>query len=211
MKWLIIFSTWVENNSGQIQILIALVAIGLAIMAYKKVLEQIDISNKQTEVSIAQMNLLNKERVFELRLRLIARISEQMITLGDLDNVYATTQNKLNSLFLKSLNFDSEVIDKIDLFEREKRTILIKGRFFVVEYKKKIDDLLNKVDNTREIDLMESVLEEIEQYQIIYNSKFSELKFINQIIEYMFMGLDTPDPMKTFRVLLGVEAHNKPQ
>lgn len=37
--FLVSFSTWAADNSGQIQIVIALVAIGLAFAGYKKVLQ----------------------------------------------------------------------------------------------------------------------------------------------------------------------------
>ena len=66
---LVTLSTWAESNSGQIQIIIALGAIWLAFKAYKQVLEQIEISNKQTDISIKQngidaklstLNLLNE-------------------------------------------------------------------------------------------------------------------------------------------------------
>lgn len=41
---LVTISTWAENNSGQIQIIIALVAIYMAFKGYQKVLEQISLS-----------------------------------------------------------------------------------------------------------------------------------------------------------------------
>ncbi|MCO8073145.1 hypothetical protein NI470_05370 [Acinetobacter lwoffii] len=66
---LVTLSTWAESNSGQIQIMIGVIALGFAYKAYKKVLEQIEISNKQTDISIKQngidaklatLNLLNE-------------------------------------------------------------------------------------------------------------------------------------------------------
>ncbi|WP_171499793.1 hypothetical protein [Acinetobacter nosocomialis] len=42
-------STWAENNSGQIQIVIAVVALWLAILGYKKVIKQIQMAKEQEE------------------------------------------------------------------------------------------------------------------------------------------------------------------
>lgn len=69
--YLVFFSTWAENNSGQIQILIAIVALVYARKAYVKVLEQIDISNKQSNKVIEQEVIANNQRIFELRLKVI--------------------------------------------------------------------------------------------------------------------------------------------
>lgn len=51
---LVKLSTWVEGNSGQIQIVIGFVALIFAYKAYRKVIEQIDFSNKQMQLSIKQ-------------------------------------------------------------------------------------------------------------------------------------------------------------
>lgn len=53
---LVKFSTWAEGNSGQIQIVIAFVALGLAIFGFKQIIEQIKISKKQEEMTIEQMD-----------------------------------------------------------------------------------------------------------------------------------------------------------
>lgn len=69
----------IGKNSGQIQSIVAIVALIVAIVALFKVLKQIDISNDQTKISIEQMDKLNKERVFELRLRLRVEIFNQIV------------------------------------------------------------------------------------------------------------------------------------
>lgn len=66
-EYLVAFSTWAENNSGQIQILIAFVALFFAFQGYRKVLEQIKISNRQE-------NIANNQREFELRYNLLNSI-----------------------------------------------------------------------------------------------------------------------------------------
>lgn len=67
---LVNFSTWAEGNSGQIQIVIAGGAIYLAWLGYKKVLEQIGISNKQDKEA-------EKNRFYELKLNLIKAVSDE--------------------------------------------------------------------------------------------------------------------------------------
>lgn len=60
---------WFGSNAGQVQILIAVVALVYARRAYLKVVEQIAISNKQTQKAIDQEVIANKQRIFELRLK----------------------------------------------------------------------------------------------------------------------------------------------
>lgn len=55
------WSKAIEDNSGKIQIVIALGAIWLAYKAYKKVIEQIEISNEQTKLSIKQTKLATEQ------------------------------------------------------------------------------------------------------------------------------------------------------
>lgn len=43
---LVKLSTWVEGNSGQIQILIGTLALGLAIFGFRQIIEQINIAKK---------------------------------------------------------------------------------------------------------------------------------------------------------------------
>lgn len=68
---LAIFSTWVENNSGWIQILIALIALGYAHY---------------------QINLFKKQRYFELRLQLMGFIYEQLEIVKDIKLKMLKTQ-----------------------------------------------------------------------------------------------------------------------
>ncbi|HCV3290916.1 TPA: hypothetical protein OV720_003275, partial [Acinetobacter baumannii] len=55
-NYLVSFSTWAENNSGQIQIVIAVVALWLAILGYKKVIKQIQMAKEQEEQNYQQRN-----------------------------------------------------------------------------------------------------------------------------------------------------------
>lgn len=103
------FSTWVEGNSGQLQILIALGAIGLAFAGYKKVLKQIDISTKQEA-------LTERNRFYELKLNLIKAVNEE------LQNVQVLSDDFLNSvdiffLCIQEINVKNPILIKdIDNF-----------------------------------------------------------------------------------------------
>lgn len=46
LNYLVSFSTWAESNSGQIQILIGILALSLAIFGYRQIIEQIKIAKK---------------------------------------------------------------------------------------------------------------------------------------------------------------------
>lgn len=67
---LVKFSTWAEGNSGQIQIVIAVVALFFAYQGYRKVLKQIEISNKQEMEA-------EKNRFYELKLNLIKAVNDE--------------------------------------------------------------------------------------------------------------------------------------
>lgn len=119
MDSLIAFSTWVENNAGQIQIGIGLFALILAILGYLKILKQIDISNTQTDSSIAQTKLtikqivqLNHERQFELRFNLkkeiIFHISEFEILKKRYEN-QGTRVSEIEGNLEGNIHFEREI------------------------------------------------------------------------------------------------------
>lgn len=66
---LVSFSTWLEGNSGQIQIAIALGALYLAYKAYKKVLDQLKIAKKQEDEAFIQRGLELKVQSMNLSLK----------------------------------------------------------------------------------------------------------------------------------------------
>lgn len=77
---LVAFSTWAENNSGQIQIVIAVAALIYAWKAYHKVLDQIKISNRQEQTA-------NDQRGFELKIQALS------LLLTALDKNHASQKN----------------------------------------------------------------------------------------------------------------------
>ncbi|WP_180025248.1 hypothetical protein [Acinetobacter sp. YH16049] len=72
---------WLGDNSGQIQIIIALGAIWLAFKGYKKVLEQIQISHKQTEFAVRQEELHLKLNIINVTNQNIETIGKMLIQL----------------------------------------------------------------------------------------------------------------------------------
>lgn len=72
------FSTWAEGNSGQIQIVIAVVALIYAWKAYHKVLEQIEISNNQTEIANNQNQKANEQRALDLKIKILDELFKSL-------------------------------------------------------------------------------------------------------------------------------------
>lgn len=109
---LVSFSTWVENNSGQIQIVIAFGAIWLAFAGYKKVLQQIYISTKQEEQA-------EKNRFYELKLNLIKAVNEESSRVQFLHDEF---MNSVDMYFLCKQNFaihSKELNTFLDAFFKE--------------------------------------------------------------------------------------------
>ncbi len=123
---------WLGSNSGQVQTLIAILALVLAYVVYKKVLEQIRISQEQTrftqqqrtlDLRISTLNLINENIQNNLKnIILIDSVVSQMenlhsklVEINDVDSV------KLESLIGKMVSYklETEGIKKqlVSLFE----------------------------------------------------------------------------------------------
>lgn len=87
---LVKFSTWAEGNSGQIQIVIAVIALFFAFLGYRKVIKQIEISNDQTKISLDNQALTNKQNQTDLRLHIIGILLETFDKLIALKNELST-------------------------------------------------------------------------------------------------------------------------
>ncbi|MCH7353833.1 MULTISPECIES: hypothetical protein [unclassified Acinetobacter] len=85
---------------GLIQIAIGIIAIVLAILGYRKVLKQIDISNKQTNLTIAQVNSLNKERQADLKISLLSELNLQIKQLIEIKHNYEKLTIDLGNLLI---------------------------------------------------------------------------------------------------------------
>ena len=78
--------TWLGSNSGQIQIVIAVIALFFAFLGYRKVIKQIEISNDQTKISLDNQALTNKQNQTDLRLHIIGILLETFDKLIALKN-----------------------------------------------------------------------------------------------------------------------------
>lgn len=91
---------WLGSNSGQIQIIIALGAIWLAFQGYKKVLEQIRISQKQEQIANDQRGSELKIHALNVALMALERNTAKINNLKEILD--------LSKIALKSVNSDSE-------------------------------------------------------------------------------------------------------
>lgn len=104
---------WLGNNAvGLIQIVIALGALFLAFLAYKKVLKQIEISQKQEEKAGDQRDVELKIQLVDLSLTILEKV---FITL--------TKQKEVLDLLEESLNSHSDKIDITDDSEISRQDI----------------------------------------------------------------------------------------
>lgn len=95
---------------GIIQILIGIGALSLAILAYRKVLKQIDISNQQTQLTIEQVGSLNRERQADLKTKLFAEINMQIRQFSELRKNYETMEIEISQLEIITKNKIPEVL-----------------------------------------------------------------------------------------------------
>lgn len=96
---LVVFSTWAENNSGQIQIILGILAFYLAINAYRKALdqtqlgllsiqkaqEQLDHSLVQAELNQQNRFVDNKNTILTLLVELIDRAKQGLNEVSEID------------------------------------------------------------------------------------------------------------------------------
>lgn len=101
---LVAFSTCIEDNSGQIQILIAFGAIYLAYKGYVKVLEQIYISTKQEKRANEQRNFELKIQSLNLSLMALDRNAAKINNLKELLD--------LSKQSIESINSESDVTEE---------------------------------------------------------------------------------------------------
>ena len=103
LNYLVSFSTWAESNSGQIQILIGILALSLAIFGYRQIIEQIKIAKKHEDRA-------DEQRKFELKIQslnmsLIA-LDKNALKINNFKKIL-----KLSEGSIKSLDQNSEVIE----------------------------------------------------------------------------------------------------
>ncbi|MBJ9905854.1 hypothetical protein [Acinetobacter bereziniae] len=163
-NYLVSFSTWAENNSGQIQIVIAVIALWLAVLGYKKVLKQINMTIDQEEKAHLQRN-------YELKIEainLLFKISE-------------STQNKLKGLysFQNALeNTEPDITDEKEIIELKNLSTTIEDGI------NKSENLQSEIDRTlkainRKNDFEYEIL--LENLKSLYSALSTSNKEMNEI------------------------------
>lgn len=152
---------WLGQNSGQVQIVIAILAFILAYIVYRKVLEQIKISNRQTEISNNQISIANEQRKFELQLTLVSMLYEHLVKTSKLKN-RAEILLKNYETYIKSLYEKEDSTPVVEKLEGVKKCLgtLIKSLSDVGAYYKKISDSI-VADESITILIMQDMLIEI--------------------------------------------------
>lgn len=206
--WEFIIKVWecLDSNSGQIQIIIAVAALIYAWKAYRKLLKQIKISNwqtdlslQQTKISIAQMEKLNNERFFELKLRLKIRIGEQLKTLSELQEAQNALSSKLQGLSIDTQANSPGSLDAIKNMEKLHRENLVQGWDFIQKQQIELKELSDRIVTTSDISFMESVLEDIEHKIIECNSMWRGIKNMNENIDMMWVTVNGMSPIEALR------------
>lgn len=197
---------WLNSNSGQIQIIIAVAALIYAWKAYRKVLKQIKISDRQTDlslqqtnISIAQMDKLNNERLFELRLRLKIRVGEQLKTLSELQEAQNALSSKLQGLSIDTQANSPGSLDAIKNMEKLHRENLVRGWDFIRKQQIELKELSARLVTISDISLMESILEDIEHKIIECNSMWRGIKNMNETVDMMWVTVNGMSPIEALR------------
>ena len=191
---------WMGSNSGQVQTFIGIIALGFAVLAYFKVLKQIKISDRQTDLTIQQMTKYNEERVFELRLRLKIRIGEHSKALMELQDAANDLSLRLQALSISTKEKHPENLDAIeDMIKSWRETSIQAARDIIGEKIKENSDYLQKIDITKDISFMEEILDKVERNQVIYQSKMHEIRNLDAHVTkiWMPMNMGVMEAMKT--------------
>lgn len=182
---------WMGSNAAQIQTIFAFVAIVYAWKAYRKVLHQIDISNRQTDISIKQMDKLNEERLFELRLRLKIRIGEHSKTLMELQDATNDLSLRLQALSIDTKENHPESLDTIEGMIKYWRETSIQSAWDIIREKiQENNEYLKRIATTKDISFMEEILDKVEQNQVIYQSKMHEIRNLDAQVTKVWMPMN---------------------
>lgn len=186
---LVALSTWAENNSGQMQIGIAIIALIYAFKAYRKVIHQIEISDKQTFLTIAQMTKYNEERVFELKLRLKIRIGEHFKTLMELQDACNDLSLRLQELSIDTQTNHPSSFEAVELMIKGFRDSIHSTHDLISEKIGENSSHIKSISATNDLFFIEEILDKVEQNQDIYNSKMREIKNINSNVNNIWLPM----------------------
>lgn len=160
---------WLGNNAvGLIQIGLAIIALIYAFKAYRKVLHQIKVSDKQTDLTIDQMTRYNNERLFEIGIRVKESILNQT---GELKNLqreftyvelqYAKLSKKLK---FERIDEDYELLNDKEASQLSRQYLkdkLSENRQIVFERIKYLDELYLIVNDVDDYKKLEFIMNEI--------------------------------------------------
>lgn len=168
-EYFVNFSTWAEGNSGQIQIVIAVVALILAIFGYKQLIQQ---------------------RSFELRIMLSTRISSNFIELREISDSCNKLSQRLYAFSLDVQKNHPESFAAIDSMVTANREPIAKWWEF-------INDEFNKNKEYKKVKTdfkeMEMIIEQLESKQNEYNVIWNGIKNINKTIDSLWIPLNSAD------------------
>lgn len=176
------FSTWAEDNSGQIQIVIAAIAFLLAIFGYLKILEQIKIANRQD-------NKAEKDRFYELKLNLIKAVNDESKYTQLLHDEFL---NSVDMYFFCKQSFSTikskQLQEDIDSFYKE---VLEGGRGMshldiIKKRKEFLDDTFVQINNQNlKTEHIERILNKIFESDLRFDQIKSDLNRMNHLIDAM--------------------------
>jgi len=113
---LVKLSTWVEGNSGQIQILIGTLALGLAIFGFRQIIEQINIAKKQEDRA-------EEQRKFELKIQSVnmslMALDKNAVKINNLKKILELLEGSIESLEPDSEVTDSDIQNLIALIKEK--------------------------------------------------------------------------------------------
>lgn len=178
--FLVEFSTWAERNSGQIQIVIGGVAFWLAYKGYTRLLEQIEISNKQEKEA-------EEKRFYELKLNLIKAVNEESSKVQLLHDEFI---NSIDTYFMCKQNFSIRELelDK-DLNSFFEEVLSNRGLNNLDVLKKRLeflDDTFIQIRNTNlKTDHIEKILNKIFESDLVIEQIKSDLSRMRHLIDGM--------------------------
>ena len=182
---------WLGSNSSQVQTFIGIIALGFAVLAYFKVLKQIKISDRQTNLTIQQMTKYNEERVFELRLRLKIRIGEHSKALMELQDAANDLSLRLQALSIDTKENHPESLDAIEDMIKIWRGTSIQSVWDIIGEKiKENNDYLQKIATTKDISFMEEILDKVEQNQVDYEFKMREIRNLDAHVTKIWIPMN---------------------
>lgn len=181
--------TWLGSNSDQVQTFIGVIALGFAVLAYFKVLKQIKISDRQTDLTIQQMTKYNEERVFELKLRLKIRIGEHFKTLMELQDACNDLSLRLQELSIDTQTNHPSSFEAVELMIKGFRDSIHSTHDLISEKIGENSSHIKSISATNDLFFIEEILDKVEQNQDIYNSKMREIKNINSNVNNIWLPM----------------------